>query len=86
MATPIARIGDLIDHGGYVLEGSPTRKIDNIPCARIGDNVICAVHGINPIVTGSPHSSTDFRRTARIGSRTACGAIIITGSPTSKVS
>ncbi|MDR3300197.1 MAG: PAAR domain-containing protein [Candidatus Accumulibacter sp.] len=34
-------VGDRTSHGGEVMTGSPTRTIDGIPLARIGDKVWC---------------------------------------------
>jgi len=71
-----ARLGDISSHGGVIITGA-SRTLDNgMPVARMGDLHVCPIpgHGVTPIVTeGLPN--------ARIGDITACGAIIVTGSP-----
>ncbi|MBV1711332.1 MAG: PAAR domain-containing protein, partial [Desulfomicrobium sp.] len=50
---------------------------------RMGDLHVCPIpgHGVTPIVTGSFDTITEGLPNARIGDITACGAIIVTGSP-----
>ncbi len=86
MTTPIARLGDTIDHGGTIITASPTWKCNSIPIARVGDEVMCFIHGLQTITTGSPAWTVDGRAMARIGSSCSCGAVINSGSPNWKVS
>lgn len=82
----VARIGDPIDHGGAVLTGSQKLHADGIPVARIGDDVLCDIHGLVQISTGSPKYFADGRAVARVGSICTCGAVIIDGSPKKETS
>ena len=83
MARPQARLGDTTSHGGVIVTGAPRTFVNGRPLARLGDLHVCPIpgHGVNPIVTGSPDTITEGRPNARIGDATACGAVIITGSP-----
>ncbi len=49
------------------------------PLARVGDKHVCPVHGVNVIVSGTSQV-LDGRPIAAIGSKCACGAVILTGS------
>ena len=82
---PIARIGDHLDHGGQIIEGSPIWTCNGIPIARVDDHANCAVHGLVKIKTGSPNWSCNGKKIARITSLCECGAKIITGSGNWKV-
>jgi uncharacterized Zn-binding protein involved in type VI secretion len=77
----VARIGDPLDHGGTVIQGSPKLFADGLAVARVGDQVMCAIHALQTIVTGSPKLEADGKRVARVGSLCSCGAVIIDGSP-----
>lgn len=83
-ATPVARLGDRCDHGGPIITASSTRTVDGIKCARVTDLYSCPLpgHGVNPIVTGSTCATVDGLKLARVGDKTACGATIVSGSPT----
>ena len=72
-----ARLGDISSHGGVIITGA-SRTV-----ARMGDLHVCPIpgHGVTPIVTGSFDTITEGLPNARIGDITACGAIIVTGSP-----
>lgn len=50
-----------------------------LPIARIGDKHICPAHGPNVIVEGGT-AIINGRAVARVGDKTACGAVIIKGS------
>lgn len=76
-----ARLGDITNHGGYIISGSPDSFTNGYAVARIGDLVSCPLHGINPIVSGAAFNSTNGFQDARIGDRTRCGSIIMAGSP-----
>lgn len=50
------------------------------PTARLTDTHVCPIHGPNPIVSVASKSTCDGLPVATIGDKTACGAIIVTGS------
>ena len=54
MGRKIIVVGDPTDHGGRVISGSPTQKINGKAIARLGDQVNCPKkgHGVNDIVEG----------------------------------
>ena len=83
MGGQIARLGDTTSHGGTIISASDTRSVDGIAVARIGDMVSCPIsgHGVNPIVSVQTTTSTDSRQNAHIGASTACGSVIVGGSP-----
>lgn len=76
-----ARRGDLISHGGEIIEGSPDHATNSIPTARKDDAVICVIHGLQKIAAGSPTVEVNGRQRARVGDPITCGAVITTGSP-----
>jgi uncharacterized Zn-binding protein involved in type VI secretion len=49
------------------------------PVARMGDKHICPLHGPNIIIEGGS-AIVDGRPIARVGDKTACGAMITIGS------
>ncbi|PJI91182.1 putative Zn-binding protein involved in type VI secretion [Yoonia maricola] len=55
------------------------------PIARIGDTHICPAHGPNPIVSTTSSSTCTGRAIAVVGDKTACGAVITTGTPLFKI-
>lgn len=84
MPQQMAMVGSQTDHGGVVVEGSPSTTVcDGTPVSRIGDAHECPVpgHGVTPIVTGDPRVKADGRLIARVGDRIQCGAVIVTGCP-----
>jgi uncharacterized Zn-binding protein involved in type VI secretion len=82
MAHPVAQLGDTSDHGGSIVTASATFNVGGVPVARVGDTFDCPKHGKNPIVTGSATHAQDGKALAHVGSKTACGATITTGSAT----
>lgn len=50
-----------------------------LPIARIGDKHVCPICGPNTIAQGGT-AVIDGRPVARVGDKTACGAVILTGS------
>jgi uncharacterized Zn-binding protein involved in type VI secretion len=80
-AKPVARVGDTGSHGGAITTGSNTVFVNDKPMARVGDTYACPKHGPNPIVTGAPSVFGQRQLVAHVGSKTACGAIITSGSP-----
>lgn len=78
---PVARVGDAGSHGGAITTGSSTILVNDKPMARVGDTYACPEHGPNPIVTGAPFIFGPDQLVAHVGSKTACGATITSGSP-----
>ena len=78
----VARIGDPINHGGTVLTGSLVATCDGLCVARVGDKVVCSLHGPQVIITGAFTTYVDGAPVAHVGSKTSCGAQIIAGSTT----
>ncbi len=80
---PQARLGDISSHGGVIITGASLTFDNGMPVARLGDLHICPIpgHGVTPIVTGSFDTITEGQHNARVGDITACGAVIVTGSP-----
>lgn len=84
MGQPVARVGDTTSHGGVIVSGSFTVFTDGIQTVRKGDLHVCPIkgHGVNPVVGGSLTVFADGLSVARVGDTTACGAVIVQGSPT----
>jgi uncharacterized Zn-binding protein involved in type VI secretion len=82
--------GDTTSHGGKVIEGSPTDKIDGRCIAGVGHQVSCprckGVFPILPDLLGRryPHRMNG-RDTAVEGMRTACGAVLIASQSSSTI-
>lgn len=76
---PIATITSVISHGGSVITGSSDRTAGGLAVARLNDLVNCTDHGVNAIVGITNIEQTNSRLTASVGSRCACGAVIMTG-------
>jgi uncharacterized Zn-binding protein involved in type VI secretion len=56
-----------------------------LPIARLGDRHICPLHGENVIVEVASQSTCDQRPIATVGDKTACGAVIISGSASCRI-
>ena len=80
MGNPVARLGDSSSHGGAIITSATKTSCEGMLVARVGDTLSCPIHGDNPIATGSPNFPTEGTLTARSGSVTACGAVIIGGA------
>ncbi|MGO4813698.1 PAAR domain-containing protein [Cupriavidus sp. 2MCAB6] len=89
MPQSIIVVGDKTSHGGRVITGSPSDRIDGQPIARKGDLVDCPMrypdgrlHGVNPIIEGDDSHMLDGRPIALHGHRSECGCTLIgsTGS------
>jgi uncharacterized Zn-binding protein involved in type VI secretion len=76
-----ARVTDTISHGGPIVSGSPNVLCNGLAVARLGDEVICAIHGQQSITSGSSDVLTNGIPTARVGDSISCGATIVSGSP-----
>ena len=82
MSRPFIVLGDKTDHGGVVIEASPTSDAAGKGLARVGDKVSCPQRGhggTTVIVSGDPTMIIDGRAVARHGDKTACGATLIAG-------
>ena len=77
MAGPFIRLGDKHTHGGAVVEASPHSDSGGIPIARLGDKVVCPLHGAMVIATGDATMLVDGKPAARQGDKTSCGATLI---------
>ncbi|MFC7520962.1 PAAR domain-containing protein [Xanthomonas populi] len=73
MSRPFILVGDRLDHGGSVVTGSAETDVDGKPVARIGDTVVCSVHGQTEIASGDATVMIDGKPVARHGDKTACG-------------
>ena len=51
------------------------------PIARVGDQHVCPLHPPSSISDGIENVKVDGQAIATIGSKTGCGATIITGKP-----
>ena len=81
-----ARLGDFLDHGGSIIQGSPNTHVNGIPAARKTDACICAIHGLVYIISGSAKVHINGLPSARRAvDHTSCGALIVTGSPNTSV-
>ena len=78
---PVARVGDSGSHGGAIIDGSLNIRANGHPIALVGSTYNCPVHGPNPIVTGAQSVFGNEFFVAHVGSKTACGAEITSGSP-----
>lgn len=75
-----ARITDTSTHGGSIITGAAKMIVEGQPTARIGDILLCPIHGPQPLVTGSARMVVEGSLTSRIGDLAACGAVIISGA------
>lgn len=78
---PVARVGDTGSHSGTIINGSSTIRANNRPIFLVGSTYSCPVHGPNPIVIGAQSIFGNNFLVAHVGSKTACGAEITSGSP-----
>ena len=87
MAAPQARLGYSSSHGGTIVSAAARTLVDGIPAARMGDLHSCPVpfHGMTQIVQGAGKTLIEGRPAARMGNITGCGAVIVTGSGTTRV-
>jgi uncharacterized Zn-binding protein involved in type VI secretion len=76
----IARVGDAISHGGYIVSGASNTYANGQLIARIGDPVICNEHGETKIVECSMSVKVEGSLAARVGDMCGCGAVIVSGS------
>jgi uncharacterized Zn-binding protein involved in type VI secretion len=72
MSQPAAALGDLAAHGGTILTGSTNVLIGGRPAARVGDTVVCALHGTGVISKGSATVLINGMPAARLLDFTGC--------------
>jgi uncharacterized Zn-binding protein involved in type VI secretion len=80
MSKPFIVIGDKTSHGGVVMQGSPATDAAGKFIARVGDKVSCPIPGhggMTIIATGDATCIIDGAAAARLGDKTACGAMLI---------
>lgn len=51
------------------------------PIARVGDMHVCPLHPPSPILGGEGTVKVNGQSIATVGSKTGCGATIVTGKP-----
>ncbi|WP_322015182.1 PAAR domain-containing protein [Paraburkholderia sp. J12] len=80
---PLSRVGDLIDHGGSIITGSPDVLIDGIPAALAGiSSAVCPLHpSAQVLVSGSATVFINDVPAAMAGGKTSCGSVVTSGSP-----
>lgn len=79
--TLIVRLGDTSTHGGTIVTSASKTYAEGPRVARLGDILMCPIHGPNAIVSGSPNTITENRPTARhMVDSTSCGALVISGA------
>ncbi len=77
----IIRLGDTSTHGGAIVTAASKSYAEGPRIARLGDILMCPLHGPQAIVSGSPNTITENRMTARhMMDRAACGAVLISGA------
>lgn len=77
------RLGDTTNHGGPIVTFSNDMTINAIPRCRLTDIHACPIHGPNPLVLCSPDADTDTLTNSRITAVSACGGMLVVGSPDS---
>jgi uncharacterized Zn-binding protein involved in type VI secretion len=84
MSLKIITVGDKTDHGGTVINGSPTHDIGGRAIARLGDQVDCPQsypggkpHGVNKIITANSTFTVNEVAVAVEGCLTECGCKLI---------
>jgi len=81
-----ARLGDAMTHGAHIIGGSPNMTINGLPAARLGDPVICPIHGQTQIVAGcAPTMTVNGLVVGRLGAKAGCGAVVVSASPNMEV-
>ncbi|UZW59477.1 PAAR domain-containing protein [Lysobacter enzymogenes] len=70
-------MGDTTSSGGQVVSGSPFTDIDGKPVARIGDSVVCGLHGPTVIASGDATFIVDGQPLARERDGCACGCLLV---------
>lgn len=81
MARPVARVGDVSSHLGYIVTGSPDVTANGLAVARAADVHVCPEHGIGGLIPVTTKTTVNGRLVITVGALTSCGAIILQGSP-----
>ncbi len=83
-----ARISDSTAHAGaFTGPGASTVLVNGIAALRLGDPFACALpplagpHPPNAVASASGSVHIGGQPAARVGDRTGCGAVIVSGSP-----
>ncbi|AOI59916.1 hypothetical protein WI26_20080 [Burkholderia diffusa] len=75
----MAQLGDTTDHGGKIIEAAPDLRHRGVAVALDGHRVACPkCGGIFPVIATGKRTHHGVR-VARLGDKTACGAILIRG-------
>lgn len=82
MTRPLIVKGDLTTHAGVVVGCSSESDVHGSGIARVGDLVVCPVHGPTVITTGDDDYVVGGQAAAREGDFTSCGAVLIAGQST----
>lgn len=69
--------GDTTDHGGSVINGDQTKRINGFPVAHRGCDVICPLHGTSKIIGEENNFHIEGNIIALEGDLTSCGARLI---------
>ncbi|POQ05237.1 hypothetical protein CFBP3846_03744 [Pseudomonas syringae pv. avii] len=69
--------GDTTDHGGSVINGDQTKRINGFPVAHRGCDVICPRHGASKIIGEENNFHIEGNIIALEGDLTSCGARLI---------
>jgi len=76
----VARVCDVIGHGGAIVTGSSDVEINGKPAAMVTSIAACCLHGAAPVATGSESVTINGYPATFVTCLTACGAPIVTGS------
>lgn len=77
MSRPICCENDATTHGGRVIKASGSFTIDGRRVARLGDLVLCPMHGVNPIIEGDTATLDEGLPLALHGHHSTCGCALI---------
>ncbi|MBX6939284.1 PAAR domain-containing protein, partial [Pseudomonas syringae group genomosp. 3] len=69
--------GDTTDHGGSVINGDQTKRINGFPVAHRGCDVICPLHGASKIIGEENNFHIEGNIITLEGDLTSCGARLI---------
>src|ERR1700760_3193608 len=76
-------VGDKTDHGGTVITGNATFDLHGKKLAQVGDLTTCPkCKGVFPITTGTSNFVVGGKQAAIHGSKTACGATVLSSQLT----
>lgn len=76
-------VGDTTTHGGVVISGISSIKINGRPVASVGKLVVCPLcKGVFPIISGSNMIKYNGIKIATEGMKTACGAKLVSTQST----